>query len=359
MAKMPKERLEKYRALDKEALNYVNERMTRFISRASKAGVTFDTAGYYPQSGFFQAPHKQDLSDVDISIVGSPLDLGVIGCVGTRHGPEGIREMSHRTGGMMHERSAEVPLEMCNIIDYGDVSWSATHLAARLDDIACVFETLGKAGVSTLNCGGEHTTSYGVLKGLSKAYEDEAFSLIHIDAHCDTMASWGGDVVNDGSVFRQAVLQGFIDPEKTVQIGMHGRCDFLWDFSRATDMLIITADEVFENGVSYVMDKIRERIGVQDKTYFSFDVDGLCSTEMMATAGPEPFGLTPRQVRDIIYRSREFNIIGADMVEFNPNRDPNQGDTMLATGLFWELCSMLSHVRHRNNGGIDNPTIWT
>jgi len=355
MPKLTAEQLAHYKELDKPAFEFTDESINDFFARASEAGVRFDNAGFFPQSGFFQAPHKSDLNKVDIAIVGSPLDLGAIGLAGGRHGPESIRKWSHVMG-PYHDVTGNIPFQQCNIIDYGDVQWSATDLQVRLEDIAKVFQKLGEAGCATLNCGGEHTTAYGALKGLSKAHNDEAFGLIHIDAHCDTMASWGGDAVNDGSVFRQAVLQGFIDPERTVQIGIRGRSNFLWDFSKESGMTIITADEVFEKGVPYVLDKAKEIVGL-DKTYFSFDVDGLCSSEMMATTGPEPFGLTPRQVRDMILGSYDLNIIGADMVEFNPVRDASGAFGNVAAGLYWELLNLLTHVRRRQNGR-DNPTQW-
>ena len=185
--------------------------------------------------------------------------------------------------------------------------------------------------------------AFGCLKGLSEAHDD-SFGVIHIDAHCDTMASWGGDVVNDGSIFRQAVLNGFIDPERTVQIGIRGRSNFLWEFSHDSGMTVITADEVFEKGTAYVIDKAREVVG-NDKTYFSLDVDGLDSNYMMGTTGPEPFGLNPRQVRDIILGARGLNIIGADMVETNPNRDTDGKSGHLAAALFFELLCLLADVR--------------
>jgi arginase family enzyme len=223
------------------------------------------------------------------------------------------------------------------------VEWSATSLDARLDDIYKVFLELGQAGCYTLNCGGEHTTSYGCLKGLSEAHDD-SFGLIHIDAHSDTMASWGGDAINDGSVFRQAVLHGYVDPERTVQIGIRGRSNFLWEFSHDSGMTVITADEVFEKGTRYVIDKAREIVG-DEKTYFSFDVDGLDSNYMMGTTGPEPFGLNPRQVRDIIHGARGLNIIGADMVETNPNRDTDGKSAHVAGALFFELLCLLADCR--------------
>ena len=90
----------------------------------------------------------------------------------------------------------------------------------------------------------------------------------------------------------------------------------------------------------------------KDKTYFSLDVDGLDSNYMMGTTGPEPFGLNPRQVRDIILGARGLNIIGADMVETNPNRDSDGKSSHLAAALFFELLCLLADTRaERQNCG--------
>ena len=355
MVQMSKERLARYRKLDRGVLEFKDEAITRFWERAMGQGYNSDYTGFLAHPGFFQAPHRQGLDKVDIAIVGSPLDLGAIGLAGTRHGPQAVRQWS-RNYGPIHEVTEQIPFDQCSIIDYGDVEWSASSLEVRVDDIYRTFRKLGEAGCYTLNCGGEHTTTFGAIKGLSEAHCDEAFGLIHIDAHCDTMASWGGDVVNDGSVFRQAVLNGYVDPEKTVQIGIRGRAGFLWEFSHDTGMTVITADEVWEKGIEYVVDKAKEIVG-SEKTYLSFDVDSIDSSSMMGTTGPEPFGLTSRQVRDIILRARGLNIIGADMVELNPNRDSDTGAAHLAAALFFELLCLLADCR-RARAGHNNPTCW-
>ena len=181
------------------------------------------------------------------------------------------------------------------------------------------------------------------MKGLAKAHDD-SFGMIHIDAHCDTMAAWDGDVINIGSVFRQAVLDGYLDPERVVQIGIRGRSNFLWEFSQDVGMTVITADEVFDKGLPYVIDRARDVVGT-DKTYFSLDVDGLDSAYMMGTTGPEPFGLTHRQVRDLILAVHDLNIIGADIVEVNPLRDPDGYSAHLAAALFWELLCLVADAR--------------
>jgi arginase family enzyme len=357
MAKMSDEKLSKYRELDKAAFDFADESVASFFERAAAEGYSLDTTGFLAHPGFFQAPHRREASaDIDIAMVGCPLDLGAIGLAGARHGPKAAREGS-RNYGPVNDVTGKIPFEQCSVADYGDVEWSCTSLESRVrEDIPSVFESLSSAGINTLSCGGEHTTTYGVLKGLSAGHGGDTFGLIHVDAHCDTMAVWGGDTINDGSVFRQAVLDGFIDPERTVQIGIRGRANFLWEFSHDTGMTVISADEVFDKGTAYVIDKAREIAG-NDKAYFSLDVDGLDSAYMMGTTGPEPFGLTPRQVRDLIHGVRGIDIIGADIVELNPNRDPNGFCAHLTAALFFELLCLVADARVARTG-TTRPTRW-
>jgi len=356
MAKMSQEKLAKLRKHDKGALDFADDAVAKFFGRAAEVGYSLDTTGFLAHPGFFQAPHRREASEeIDIAMVGCPLDLGAIGLAGARHGPKAIREGS-RNYGPINDVTGAIPFEQCSIIDFGDVEWSKTDLETRVSiDIANTFEALAASGAATLSCGGEHTASFGVLRGLSAAHDD-SFGLVHIDAHCDTMASWGGDRINDGSVFRQAVLEGYIDPERTVQIGIRGRSDFLWEFSHDTGMTVISADDVFEKGTQYVIDKCHEIVG-GDKAYFSLDVDGLDSSVMMGTTGPEPFGLMPRQVRDIIHGVRGIPFIGADIVELNPNRDPNGYSAHLAAALFFELLCLLADARVQQLGK-ERPTHW-
>ena len=356
MTKVSKDKLSKYKELDKAAFEFENVKVKKFFDRSNLEGYSLDTTGFLANPGFFQAPHHREAtSENDIAFVGCPLDLGAIGLSGARHGPKAMREGS-RNYGPMNDVTGEIPFEQCNIIDYGDVEWSCTNLDVRVsEDIPLVFESLSSKGLNTLSCGGEHTTTYGVLKGLSIGHDD-SFGLIQLDAHCDTMSTWGGDTINDGSVFRQAVLDGYIDPERTVQIGIRGRANFLWEFSHDTGMTVITADEVFEKGVEYVIDKAKEVTG-DGKTYFSLDLDSIDSSYMMGTTGPEPFGLHPRQIRELIHGLRGTDFIGADVVELNPNRDLNGSCAHLAAGLMFELLCLIADARVARTG-INRPTHW-
>ena len=344
MTKLTEQQLKHLKLLDKGPFEFRDPRVAAFFERAVESGYSLESTGFFAHPGFFQAPHRKTLKDVDVVMLGSPLDLGAIGLAGARHGPEAIRRAS-RNYGPIHEQTGDIPFDNCSVIDWGDVEWSATALDRRIEDIYQTVRRIAEAGCATLNCGGEHTTSYGCLKALSEVHND-SFGLIHIDAHCDTMSTWGGDAINDGSVFRQAALQGFIDPQRTVQIGIRGRAGFLWEFSHDSGMTVITADEVHEKGTRWVSDQILEIVGTTEKTYFSLDVDSLDSSVMMGTTGPEPFGLTPRQVRSLISTAQQCNVIGADMVEVNPNRDADGASAWVAAALFFELLCLVTHCRN-------------
>ena len=172
MAKLTQAEIAAYKAMDRPAFEFANTAVAEFFSRATAQGYSLDTTGFLAHPGFFQAPHRQHaFQDIDIALVGSPLDLGAIGLTGARHGPQAIREAS-RNYGPVNDVTGHIPFEQCSVVDIGDIEWSETSLLSRLEDIARTFRTLGEAGCYTLNCGGEHTTSFGCLKGLAAAHDD-------------------------------------------------------------------------------------------------------------------------------------------------------------------------------------------
>lgn len=359
MGKMSEERLEKYRALDRDFWDFRNAEAREFIQHAMEKGfrLSADPYGTRKFASFFQAPMMDDPAGADIAIIGIAMDLNAMGNGGTRHGPGAVRKRSQYNIGLMHERTEKIPLQQCSVIDFGDVEWSKTSLEERLLDIEGKFYAAAGAGAYTLGVGGEHTSTYAILKALSRANDDEAFGLIHIDAHADTMAAYEGDRVNDGSCMRYGVVDGVIDPERTVQIGIRNSYSkLIWDFSYESGMTVITADEVHDKGTRYVLDKIHDVVGA-DKAYFSFDSDGLCAADMMGTTNPELFGLTARQARDIILGCRGLDIVGADFMEHNPLNDPSGYSTLVASMMCFELLCLLADAREQHNGG-PNPTTW-
>src|SRR6202789_4748349 len=98
--------------------------------------------------------------------------------------------------------------------------------------------------------------------------------MIHIDAHCDTSGSFEGCKFHPGGPFRQAVLDGVLDPERVIQIGIRGGAEYLWEFSYESGMTVVHAEELAAMGVEAVAAKARAVLA-GGPTYVTFDIDSL------------------------------------------------------------------------------------
>ena len=108
--------------------------------------------------------------------------------------------------------------------------------------------------MATLTIGGEHTITYAILSAFGK---DEPLSVIHLDAHGDTAVMFGGTKVSDASIFQLATVEGVIDSERTVQIGMRGRGIYRCEFSQASGMRMVKIEEFKKLGVQAVVEEAR------------------------------------------------------------------------------------------------------
>jgi len=191
------------------------------------------------------------------------------------------------------------------------------------------------AGVAPLACGGDHSISLPLLKAVGAK---TPVGMVHIDAHCDTSGPYEGSKFHHGGPFRQAVLEGVLDPERVIQIGIRGGAEYLWEFSYESGMTVIHADAVDRMGLDAVIAKALAVIGT-GPTYVSFDVDSLDPAFAPGTGTPEVGGLTPREALAILRGLKGRNIVAADVVEVAPQYDGTTNTAQCgAQVLFTQLC---------------------
>ena len=356
MSRMSPERIEKYRAMSNDnVMGYSNPDTEVFLERIVEEGYSLeaDFFVFLKHHGFFQAPHTRELDNVDIACVGIPMDQSAPTRGGTRFGPQAARKWSH-IHGPIHERWETKPYDLCSIIDYGDIAFSGTGGKERCADIYDVYKEFYRRGIRPLSCGGEHTMTRPIAIALG---EEKPMGLVHIDAHADTGGTPAGmDSFNDNSVFREAVLAGAIDPERTIQIGLRGRASCVWDFSNRSGMRVVRADEVHENGIAPIIAEMQDIIG-DGPVYLSVDTDGMDCVHMPGTTLPEPFGLTPLHVRDVIRGMRGMDVRGADIAELNPPHDPTEASANIVAALMFEMLCVLSEAQVAK-AGQSRKTHW-
>jgi len=300
--------------------------------RLPYAGIsTFLDAPYRPE-----ATEKLDFGDLDVALIGVPMDLGVTNRAGARLGPRAVRQVE-RIGPYNHALKL-VPLAECRAADIGDVPMrSRFSLESCIEDIAAFYARVREAGVRPLSVGGDHSITYPILKALGR---DRPLGLIHFDAHCDTGGEYEGSKFNHGGPFRLAVLDGVLDPERTIQIGIRGSAEFLWEFSYQSGMTVVHIEDVARLGAAGVIAKAREIVG-DGPTYISFDVDGLDPAFAPGTGTPEAGGLTPRECQTILHGLAGIDVVGGDVVEVAPQYDPTTNTAMVAAQMLFEIFSLM------------------
>ena len=296
-----------------------------------------------PYSGiptFLGLPQAESLVDLDIAVVGIPMDLGVSNRSGARFGPRAVRNVERI--GPYHPTFRSVPQSLVRAADVGDVPFRSRYsLEQSLNDIEEYYQALKSHGIRPLSVGGDHSVTYPILKALGK---DAPLALIHIDAHCDTMGAYDGSKFHHGGPFRLAVLDGVLDPEKTIQIGIRGASNMFWEFSHVSGMTVIYMEDFMQLGVAGVVEKARQVVG-DAPVYISVDVDGFDPAYAPGTGTPEVGGITPREGLALLRSLDGLQVVGADVVEVAPEYDPTTNTSQLAAQLLFEEFALLTRSK--------------
>jgi len=316
---------------------------TRDPARRKLLAALFEGAGKrrLPYGGlptFLDFPFRETLDDLDIALVGVPMDLGVTNRPGARFGPRALRTIERI--GPYHHALNVAPGVNRRIADVGDVPFrSRFNLVSSLEDIETHFTKIVGAGVRPLAVGGDHSITYPILKAVGR---ERPVGLVHFDAHCDTGGEFDGSKFHHGGPFRLAVLDGVLDPERTIQIGIRGPADLMWEFSYESGMTVVHIEDVARNGVEWVAKKARSVVG-EGPVYISFDVDGLDPAFAPGTGTPEVGGLYPREVQEILWSLKGLDIVGGDVVEVAPQYDATTNTAQVGAQMLFEILSLMAH----------------
>jgi agmatinase len=288
------------------------------------------------------APYRPEARELgfaglDVALLGVPMDLGVTNRSGSRFGPRAMRNVE-RIGPFNHALRVS-PMAELRVADVGDVPFhSRFDLARSHADIEAFARRVKAAGVRLLAAGGDHSISGPLLNAVG---DGAPVGLVHIDAHCDTSGLYEGSRFHHGGPFRQAVLSGALDPERTIQIGIRGPAEYLWEFSYDSGMTVLHAEEVDAIGIEAVIARARAVVGDQP-FYISFDVDGVDPAFTPGTGTPEVGGLTPREAQRILRGLAGLDVIGGDVVEVAPQYDATTVTAQVAANMMFEILSLMA-----------------
>ncbi|MGQ0627147.1 MAG: agmatinase [Phycisphaerales bacterium] len=298
---------------------------------------------------FCRYPRLEDVlpehRPVDWALFGVPFDGGVTFRPGARFGPRAIREASQYIKRYSPEHAVDV-CEVLSIADAGDAPVSPYEIPATLElvsDFAAGIDEPDPAHAKLLAVGGDHSIAYANIRATYARRAEPAGGLgcIHFDSHLDTVDAVWGSRWGHASPFRRAIEEGLINPQKMVSIGIKGQLNSPADleFAQSRGVTIISQTDLTSGaGQTTLAEFVRRLAGME--TYLSFDIDVVDPAFAPGTGTPACGGLTSAEALALLRMLQGVNLVGADVVEVLPDRDPAGITALLAATVMFEILAL-------------------
>ena len=177
-------------------------------------------------------------------------------------------------------------------------------------------------GYKILTLGGDHSITFPILKAFHEKYP--VLDILDIDAHPDLYHQYKNDPYSHASPFARIMENGLA--ARLVQVGI-----------RTLNTHQAEQAEKFNVEIHHMKDLDLQRIfRFKNPLYISLDMDGFDPAFAPGVSHPEPGGLSSRDVINLIHRI-DADIVGADIVEYNPHRDVQQITAYLAVKMVKEI----------------------
>ncbi|MBN2199085.1 MAG: agmatinase [Candidatus Aminicenantes bacterium] len=241
-----------------------------------------------------------------IAVLGVPYDAKSSYLRGAALGPKAIREAS--TGLSTNEFTEKnVNLELDTVMsDLGDVQVEGDYERVSAAIQSALEPVLAK-GAAPIVLGGDHSVTYPVVKAVARKYA--ALDILHFDAHPDLYDELYGDPHSHACTFARIMEEGLAGT--LVQVGIRAASPPQRANARKFGVRLIEMKDI-PDGLE---------LAFRNPLFISFDMDALDPAFAPGVSHHEAGGLSTRRVVDIIHRLRA-RVIGLDVVELNPTRDP-------------------------------------
>lgn len=262
-----------------------------------------------------------DFNEAKIVMLGMPFDGTCTNRSGTRFGPQAIRLES--VGIEVYSPTFDKTLDEVLFYDAGDLEFPFGNTKRILDMIKENVTDVYQNGKKLLGIGGEHLVTLPSFIAASGYYDNMA--LLHFDAHTDLREEYLGETLTHSGVVRR--ISDIIGFENIMQVGIRSGEKEEFDLMKKHDTLIFDPSKL---------------VKFKNKNIFlSIDLDVLDPGFMSGVGTPEAGGMTYCELLKWLLALKDYNIIGADIVELAPDFDTSKVSTATACTLIREVLMLL------------------
>ena len=298
---------------------------------------------------FARLPRIDEVSDVDVAVVGVPFAGGVSYRPGARFGPAHVRASSRLL--RPYNPAADVePFATQQVVDAGDLAVNPFDIETAIREVEDGARSLLERAGRLVTIGGDHTIALPLLRAMAAKHGQAA--VVHFDAHLDTWDTYFGAAYTHGTPFRRASEEDLLDRSACLHVGTRGPLYAGSDLADDTGLgfQVVGSVEMDDLGARGVVERIRDRVGDRP-VYVSVDIDVLDPAFAPGTGTPEAGGLSSRELLAILRGFADLNLVGADVVEVAPAYDHAEITGIAAAHVVYELLSALA-PRYSSGPGV-------
>jgi agmatinase len=267
---------------------------------------------------------REPLARGQLAVVGLPYDENSSFMQGAALAPPRIRRVLH--AGSMNlcaENGIDLAAEP-RYRDLGNLEFGSD--CAPSVTIHQTVSGLLDQGLYVLALGGDHAITYPILKAYSTTYP--GLNVLHLDAHPDLYEEFDGSRFSHACPFARIMEENLV--RRLVQVGIRTLNPHQHAQAKRFGVEIIEMVD-WQPGLKLVFD---------GPVYISVDLDVLDPAYAPGVSHHEPGGMSTRELIGLIH-SLCGPVVGADIVEFNPRRDPVGITAMVAAKLLKEIAASI------------------
>lgn len=260
------------------------------------------------------------------ALLGVPFDAASSYRRGAALAPPRIREALHSPAGNAWAERGIPVVTRDGFEDLGDLDLPESEGAAAQIE-AAIAALDGRPFVAL---GGDHSVTYSIVRGLR--VDRAELTILHLDAHPDLYDTFEESRVSHACPFAR-IMEAKL-ASRLVQVGIRTLNGHQRDQARRFGVEQIDM-RAWQQGV---------RPSVSGPLYLSIDIDAIDPAFAPGVSHREPGGLSVRDVLGIL-ETLDADVVGADIVEFNPLQDVSDLTAGVAAKLLKEVLAIWHEAR--------------
>lgn len=267
---------------------------------------------------------------------GVPYDLTASYRPGSRYGPRSVRQASANIEVYSQRTSCDASKLAAS--DIGDII-ASYDLRSVLRRTRQVVRTVVSDSKFPIMIGGEHTFTLSAISQFSQEVR-----LVSFDAHLDSRREYFGERIGHAT-FMRYLINNFRNVTPLF-VGARAYDPSEEEYLKKKNVRLFTAADV-QNSMDRVQKSLRN-FSKDSANYVTIDLDVLDPRYAPGVGNPEPEGIEPSKLIDMISIVCKDNTIGLDLMETCPLQDSGQTSAIAAKILAEALCSIEKSGKRRH-----------